>query len=387
MESNENSSEYIPIKKFVSLSCGMCQEVLSVPPISFDCSLGVICGRCKTTVELLEGKTYRLIAYESLANYFKFPCKFEKKGCPAMLKWGEVLDHEISCEYLGESNPGDGSLEGVEAANHLKFPSDWNKDSQDSSRLQFDEKLYSARIKKKSMNFPKGIGVKCNNCASYLKFPVYICSSSHNICSNCWLDEEEEEEKFNHCSICFTSLTRNTGMERLSYFLEYPCKNVQNGCTYTESFPNIEKHERTCGYSKKCCLTNCEYKGKHLFTHVSSTHKIDKLGTPYKLTSCVSRTFIFDHQVFSFSGNFSAREGLKFEIICRGTNETYYTFQIQIMDNIYTEISIQDVCIPEYQEFKDITTQFSIEELMRKMFISGEMIQQLFSDYESLIIG
>lgn len=87
----------IPHPVLNNLKCVRCRNWLSCGPIRLLPNGGSICGRC----HLHSGPKdqYRHFAFEALACYFKFPCKYWGNNCPEVLPFKKVLEHEKRCSY------------------------------------------------------------------------------------------------------------------------------------------------------------------------------------------------------------------------------------------------------------------------------------------------
>lgn len=76
--------------------CSKCKNYLSVPPIIIH-SNNPVCGRCVSQSDNPEEN--RAYFYEDLAKFMFFPCANDIYGCSVQAPWGEVLEHEICCEF------------------------------------------------------------------------------------------------------------------------------------------------------------------------------------------------------------------------------------------------------------------------------------------------
>ncbi|XP_045474143.1 uncharacterized protein LOC123680342 [Harmonia axyridis] len=84
------------------LRCVVCRNFLSIPPILHDDTFGTICGRENCNKFATSNISYyRQSAYEALARFLDFPCKNKENGCQERLPWGEILEHEKICEFVG----------------------------------------------------------------------------------------------------------------------------------------------------------------------------------------------------------------------------------------------------------------------------------------------
>lgn len=82
---------------FLQKKCFLCDNYLSVPPITDVYSSNSIkqkCGRCK---DVSDAFTTRNTFLEEIAKHFSFPCSFE--NCGESISWGNVLKHEEICPF------------------------------------------------------------------------------------------------------------------------------------------------------------------------------------------------------------------------------------------------------------------------------------------------
>ncbi|XP_072394628.1 uncharacterized protein [Diabrotica undecimpunctata] len=91
------SSLPIPADVLKTLVCIRCRNFLSVFPIyTKDDGTGAVCGRCKIAED---DKFVRDEAYESIAQFFPFPCRFGESGCKDNLVPAQLEYHELYCEF------------------------------------------------------------------------------------------------------------------------------------------------------------------------------------------------------------------------------------------------------------------------------------------------
>ncbi|KAL3272734.1 hypothetical protein HHI36_014196 [Cryptolaemus montrouzieri] len=79
--------------------CKNCGKYLSCEPVHINVVGSNICHRCYLS-NGIPPHTLRNLAYEKLANIFRFPCIFRAKGCPIKMKFGrDSWEHEVGCHY------------------------------------------------------------------------------------------------------------------------------------------------------------------------------------------------------------------------------------------------------------------------------------------------
>jgi len=84
----------VPLETLKSLKCALCNEFLTVPPITTISKDALLhkCGRCQnveTEVSL------RNTVFETLAALSTYPCTYP--NCKDVLKWSDIEQHEIYC--------------------------------------------------------------------------------------------------------------------------------------------------------------------------------------------------------------------------------------------------------------------------------------------------
>lgn len=87
--------------------CTNCNRLLNVGPIycyGDVSSIQEICGRCSYTLNNVSSK-FRQYTFEKLAEHLTYPCSHKNLGCNTVLKWNEVMNHEMVCTYQLVSCP------------------------------------------------------------------------------------------------------------------------------------------------------------------------------------------------------------------------------------------------------------------------------------------
>ncbi|XP_044759373.1 uncharacterized protein LOC123317076 [Coccinella septempunctata] len=113
---NEENLLYleVPEKCLNLVSCKNCGKYLSSQPVHINVVGSNICHRCYLS-NGLPPHTLRNLAYEKLANIFRFPCIFRAKGCPIKFRFGrDSWEHEVNCHYRDvqvHSTPGTPELD------------------------------------------------------------------------------------------------------------------------------------------------------------------------------------------------------------------------------------------------------------------------------------
>ncbi|XP_028136812.1 E3 ubiquitin-protein ligase siah-1 [Diabrotica virgifera virgifera] len=91
------SSLPIPADVLKTLVCIRCRNYLSVfPTYTKNDGTGAVCGRCKIGEDDM---FVRDEAYESIAQFFPFACRFAKSGCKDNLVPAILEQHELFCEF------------------------------------------------------------------------------------------------------------------------------------------------------------------------------------------------------------------------------------------------------------------------------------------------
>ncbi|KAK9885370.1 hypothetical protein WA026_010867 [Henosepilachna vigintioctopunctata] len=89
----------VPEKCLNLVCCKNCGKYLSCQPVHINVAGSNICHRCYLS-NGIPPHTLRNLAYEKIANIFRFPCIFRAKGCPMKFKFGrDSWEHEVLCHY------------------------------------------------------------------------------------------------------------------------------------------------------------------------------------------------------------------------------------------------------------------------------------------------
>lgn len=117
--------------------------------------------------------------------------------------------------------------------------------------------------------------LECPICSNYMISPIYICQGGHSICKEC-------KQKIAKCGFCESPIgtTRNFTLEKLSGLVKYPCRNVNDGCSFIGDSTNIREHEASCSLLKVSCPlkrhTKCSWKGEE--SSVSGHVRVGHMG-------------------------------------------------------------------------------------------------------------
>lgn len=84
------SNESLP-----QMSCAKCNNYLSREPVMVLPDGRSVCGRCSCQTNAHA----RNLAYESLAKFMMFPCRYAPNGCKKTLPWNTSGVHEAICEF------------------------------------------------------------------------------------------------------------------------------------------------------------------------------------------------------------------------------------------------------------------------------------------------
>lgn len=90
----------IPIPILQNLRCGHCKKFVTCGPVHVTPNSSILCGRCVHFAK----RTYRNIAFETLASLYRYPCTYWSKHCNKKLVWNESLDHERKCLFQNSCN-------------------------------------------------------------------------------------------------------------------------------------------------------------------------------------------------------------------------------------------------------------------------------------------
>lgn len=122
--------------------------------------------------------------------------------------------------------------------------------------------------------------LECPVCFEYMKPPVTVCQSGHNICFSC-------KPKMHQCPTCRQEFlqTRNLSLENLSRHVMFPCTNRRAGCPEVLVLNLILQHQDVCPFASYRCpfakISNAfcaHYSPLQLLkTHVLRDHKGNSL--------------------------------------------------------------------------------------------------------------
>ncbi|XP_063917668.1 uncharacterized protein LOC135133259 [Zophobas morio] len=86
-----------PSSSLDKLKCSSCSSYLSYFPIRVCANNQNICGRCVSPAE--EDSVFQNIAFETLSQFLKFPCRYANEGCAEQLQPNKVPEHEETCPF------------------------------------------------------------------------------------------------------------------------------------------------------------------------------------------------------------------------------------------------------------------------------------------------
>ncbi|VEN55132.1 unnamed protein product [Callosobruchus maculatus] len=125
-------------------------------------------------------------------NPFSNVTKIFKLDCDDIGDIGEYIDtrHCLNCVDLSCDKPGHRNGGGTFLTNECEFLHDY---------VSYDIKIYS----KKESNASRSSGIECPICFNDLGEKIYLCSTGHSFCSDCYVNIEQ-------CPICGFRTTDNT---------------------------------------------------------------------------------------------------------------------------------------------------------------------------------
>ncbi|RZB39071.1 Sina domain containing protein, partial [Asbolus verrucosus] len=279
----------------LSVKCGACNKYLSYFPIYIAQDKQPICGRCSQL--LTEENTYiRDTPYESLAKCLKFPCIYHAEGCVENLFPADVPTHELDCPFRIVACPLDCMWQGIvkELLQHFEelhssaimrngeFEMDVLNSYEIYSLVIYEDELFSFKRKfdlsknilECSLFCYKAIDpLECPVCFDYITPPIYQCVTGHSICSEC-------KGQVAECPTCKEEIknTQNFTLEKMAYFLTYPCRFTEYGCDFASKPGKIKQHQKYCLHGPHYCplreYENCNWKDsvKNIYSHVLNAH-------------------------------------------------------------------------------------------------------------------
>lgn len=209
----------VPEAVLDNLRCVNCKQWLSYGPIRLLPNGGSICGRC---VYVGPKDQYRHFAFEALACYFKFPCKYWENYCKELIPFKKVPEHEEKCDY------------GSGCSIFCSHPSVLCKSSR---KLNLDAVVKLELIPDEVLEY-----LRCSNCAGYLSCaPVYVCRDGTSICHRCSSQIPLPSREFIR-DLCF---------EIFVGVMIFPCIFRYRGCIQMYKFGDeMMEHEIDCPYGQ-----------------------------------------------------------------------------------------------------------------------------------------
>lgn len=181
--------------------------------------------------------------------------------------------------------------------------------------------------------------IECPICLSHIRPPIYMCESSHNICSSCFFAVQE-------CPLCNSPLRqmRNLALENISNNLTYPCINKISGCEFQEKIPKLKAHEAFCmagGTRLSVILETSE--DVHTVEEVkgNAMNNILNVGQPITLNiSQLNKLHLlstYNGEIFKIGFHYKRGKGL--QIVAKkisNITESCYTFYVRIAEGLDT---------------------------------------------------
>ncbi|PSN35344.1 hypothetical protein C0J52_22150 [Blattella germanica] len=131
--------------------------------------------------------------------------------------------------------------------------------------------------------------LKCPDCSTYIRPPIYTCQNGHNFCNKClrksWAFLNLREDNKFYCSLCHISISYCINkciiIDHLVKRVKYPCEYKYLGCCKNLDIDSLSKHEESCNFKLYKCpfylhKEKCFWKGTScdLRTHIVTNHTV-----------------------------------------------------------------------------------------------------------------
>uniref|UniRef100_A0A6P7FK55 RING-type E3 ubiquitin transferase n=1 Tax=Diabrotica virgifera virgifera TaxID=50390 RepID=A0A6P7FK55_DIAVI len=159
---------------------------------------------------------------------------------------------------------------------------------------------------------------ECPVCFKYMHPPIRQCVSGHSYCTSCF-------ENIENCALCRAEKSPNRCilLEQIHDSLAFPCKYVDEGCSYSEKCDTLTVHQEYCEFSTVLCPlrkhNDCKWTGlrSKMIDHSKTEHpgniffrNVNIFVDNYKRsTGCYILVYIHD-TLFRFSLDFNKESGL-----------------------------------------------------------------------------
>lgn len=112
--------------------------------------------------------------------------------------------------------------------------------------------------------------MRCDNCKTHLRPPIYYCEDNTNLCESCKSSSEIE------------IINVNKKLEDIGHLLKFPCCYAAFGCKIVIHWSEAKLHESECPFRQFECPSCSKWKGtaENLKIHIQNNHetKILKFG-------------------------------------------------------------------------------------------------------------
>lgn len=192
--------------------------------------------------------------------------------------------------------------------------------------------------------------LECPICREYIRPPIFICETGHNICEIC-------SKRVNMCPICRGNFLggRNFTLESFTSNLDYPCVNQLLGCFFIGKAQLVQKHELLCEYIEIECVTlNCQWRGldgdlkKHLKAeHMDVLLQQDNTYAHHSNKDFKDYLFLYVDDIFILKLYYENGQDLKFAVLhyqCKTTSRYKYDFKIMGFPSFNISITMSDEC-------------------------------------------
>jgi len=241
-----------------TLKCYLCDGYLNAKPVLVQ-NNKQICAKCyKILPEEEKVLCQRQIAYEAVANYLQFPCRYHKMGCTYTYKFNQENGHEIECKKRHFTVPDlvVGNLDNESSGSQIELVHITQNRHNSHLESNVMPALNSHSYENLYCTLDSTRSIKCLNCSgSADKKTKNVCLFGHVTCSNCKSD------------MCLACVRNVDGNSRIA------CKNASKGCKELLCQSDVGFHRDNCEFNEiSCPICEQKFDFNTLMTHLKNVH-------------------------------------------------------------------------------------------------------------------
>ncbi|KAG5862558.1 hypothetical protein JTB14_016916 [Gonioctena quinquepunctata] len=183
--------------------------------------------------------------------------------------------------------------------------------------------------------------LECPVCYEYMLPPIFQCLNGHSICQTCKVLVTE-------CPMCKNPVqdTQNFVLEKMTQYLDYPCKFHKMGCTFSCKSTEIQNHENGCEFGPFDCplkeFFNCQWNSNssEIVEHLENNHdehilKTDKVDVPFNRDELNEKIYLIKFSKKCFKLLFKYNEERFYwvvQLVGPSNESKNYRFEVDIVD-------------------------------------------------------